>query len=204
MEEMWIASSNRGKVRELRRLVAEHIPLPLEIHSQSELPFYSSPQETGTSFEVNARIKARSLQAIKRTCWVMADDSGLEVEGLNHLPGVHSARYAGQRATDVENTIKLLKMIQLRCPTHRQAQFRCVIVAYSHTGTEYVVEGTLRGHISAKMQGAHGFGYDNVFIPEGQKHTLAEINVSEKNRISHRSIALCQLAEKIMAERNLS
>ena len=193
---VWIASSNKGKIREFKEILSYHTSFSLDFHAQSEISYYTPPPETGDSFEANARIKVRSICAIKKACWVVADDSGLEVEGLNYLPGVHSARYAGPRATDKENIDKLLKMIHLRCPTQRQAQFRCVIVASSPTDQEFVVEGTLRGHIIPNLRGTKGFGYDSVFVPQGKKHTLAEMELAEKNQISHRGIALRQLAKK--------
>lgn len=193
--ELWIASSNKGKIREFKSLLIDKVPFPLEIHSQDELPVYSLPRETGDSFEANARIKAKALRGMKKECWVIADDSGLEVEGLNGLPGVHSARYAGHRATDVENAIKLLKMISLRSATHRKAQFRCVIVAYSPDGSECIAEGVLRGEISRAMRGTGGFGYDSIFIPEGRENTLAEMEFAEKNQISHRGMALCRFSK---------
>ena len=193
--ELWIASSNKGKIREFESLLQDLLSCPVEIYSQDKLPVYSSPLETGDSFEANARIKARTLHVMKKKCWVLADDSGLEVEGLNNLPGVHSARYAGDKATDVENTTKVLKMINLRSATHRQAQFRCFMIAYSPDGTEHLAEGVLKGKISHAMSGTRGFGYDNIFIPEGQDKTLAEITSIEKNKISHRAMALRQLAK---------
>ena len=197
--ELWIASSNKGKIREFKNLLLDHLSLPMEIHSQDELPVYFPPPETGDSFEANARIKARALHGIKKNCWVLADDSGLEVEGLNNLPGVHSARYAGNKATDVENTTKLLKMISLRSPNHRKAQFRCIIVAYSPKGEEHILEGVLKGKISTTMRGTEGFGYDSVFIPLGQDKTLAEITLTEKNQISHRAIALHKFTQHLEA-----
>lgn len=193
--EVWIASSNKGKVREIGAFLSEHVSFPFEVHSQDEISVYFPPPETGDSFEANARIKARGLRALKTSHWVLADDSGLEAEGLNHFPGVHSARYAGDRATDVENRAKLLKMINLRCAMNRRAKFRCVIVAYSPEGVEYVVEGVLKGSISHQMKGTKGFGYDPLFIPEGLEKTMAEIELHEKNEMSHRGRALSQFTE---------
>lgn len=203
--EFWFASSNKGKIRELegfllREFSLEKGGISLEFHSQSEISVYSSPPETGDSFEANARIKARGLRALKSSCWVIADDSGLEVEGLNNLPGVHSARYAGDKATDIENRAKLLKMVGLRCATHRQAQFRCVMVVYSPKGVESVVEGVLKGSISRQERGAKGFGYDPLFIPEGWEKTMAEMELHEKNQISHRGQALNQVVKILQSE----
>ncbi len=195
---LWIASSNKGKVGEFKKLLQNLGPSNLtppswEVHSQSELSTYFSPPETGDSFEANARLKAKSLHGVKKDSWVMADDSGLEVCSLNNLPGIYSARYAGEKATDLENNMKVLKMLNLRCPHKRQAKFRCVIVAYSPNGQEYLTEGILNGEISETMKGKGGFGYDSVFIPEGHNQTLAELGSLVKNKISHRHQAFNQL-----------
>jgi XTP/dITP diphosphohydrolase len=187
--ELWLASNNRGKLIEFKTLLPN-----LDIHVQSELPVFTPPPETGKTFEENARIKARALRAVKTGVWVAGEDSGLEVAGLNNLPGIHSARYAGPNARDQENVAKLLKMMSLRSATNRVAQFQCCIVIYSPDGTEHVVQGTLSGQISAKVLGTEGFGYDPIFIPEGETKTLAELGLTRKNQISHRAQAIkkCQ------------
>lgn len=193
--ELWVATANGGKLAEFKSLLQ---PYGVEVHSVSELPVYSSPPETGETFEANARIKAKALAAVKGGHWVVADDSGLEVEGLNNYPGIYSARYAGDRASDAENTAKLLKMISLRCSTRRNAQFRCALVALSPEGKEVVVEGILQGQISMSQRGRDGFGYDDVFIPEGYEQTLAELGGAVKNQISHRARAIQKLREQIL------
>lgn len=190
--ELWVATSNRGKLDEFKSLLAEK---GLKVHSQSELNAYAIPKENGDSFEANARIKAKSLRSVKSNCWVIADDSGLEVKGLKNLPGIHSARYAGDGASDAENTAKLLKMMQLRGVADRSAQFRCVMVAYSPEGKEYVFDGSLKGMISKTQKGNQGFGYDNVFVPEGQEQTLAELGLAFKNKVSHRALAIRNFSE---------
>lgn len=188
---IWIATTNRGKLLEFQQLLPGWT-----IKSVADLKTYSPPPETGKTFEENARIKARSLKAMAPGDWVVADDSGLEVEGLQNLPGVHSARYAGPKASDPENNAKLLKMAQMRLANDkRQAQFRCVLVAYSPEGQEYVLEGTLLGVIADKLRGTTGFGYDPLFIPEGQDKTLAEIGIAAKNQISHRAQAFKKLKQ---------
>jgi XTP/dITP diphosphohydrolase len=183
--ELWVATGNRGKFIEFKTLLPG-----LELHMQSELPVFSQPPENGKTFEENARIKARALKSVKSGVWVVADDSGLEVAGLGNLPGIHSARYAGPKATDPENVAKLLKMIGLKTASNRQAQFRCSLVVYSPTGEETVVEGLLKGTIASKPAGTDGFGYDSVFIPEGETKTLAELGLTKKNQISHRAQAI--------------
>src|SRR4051812_23724126 len=118
MTSLWVATTNQGKFNEFRNILGTM----LDLHSAGELKVYSAPPETGKTFEDNARIKARSLKAIRPGEWVVADDSGLEVEGLNSMPGVHSARYAGDKASDAENVAKVLKMVQIRNAGNRSAR----------------------------------------------------------------------------------
>lgn len=189
--ELWIATGNPGKLKEFEKLLANFG----DIKSLKDLPAFTAPPETGKTFFENAKIKAKSLHAVKKDQWVIADDSGLIADGLNGLPGVHSARYAGDNARDVENTAKLLKMIDLRCATNRNAKFNCTIVAYDPHGKEHTFEGTLSGTIARSMRGTNGFGYDNVFIPNGYDKTLAELDMQTKNQISHRANAIKKLSE---------
>ncbi len=193
--ELWVGTTNSGKLSEIKNFF---IGTNVNVHSISELPVYSPPPETGQSFEDNARIKAKSLKAVKSDVWVMAEDSGLEVEGLNNLPGIHSARYAGETATDHQNTAKLLKMIGFKTANNRAAQFRCCMVVYSPDGDETVFNGILKGSISKGQKGTHGFGYDPVFIPEGSEKTLAELQPGEKNSFSHRAQALKQFKQQLL------
>ncbi len=186
---LWIATTSTGKLNEFKSLMGDRV----EIHSAGELSYYSSPPETGQSFEENARIKARALKALKPGTWVVADDSGLEVEGLGGLPGIHSARYAGDKASDRENVAKLLKMVQIRTPQNRKAQFRCVLVAYDPDGNEHTLEGIVTGQIATQARGTSGFGYDPVFIPDGHDQTFSELGPAVKNQLSHRAQAIRQL-----------
>ena len=126
---------------------------------------------------------------MKPNQWVFAEDSGLEVEGLNQLPGVHSARYAGQNASDAENRAKLLKMLQLRSPKNRQAAFQAVIALISPEKEQFFFSGELKGEIATKEIGQTGFGYDSIFIPQGESQTLAELGLGFKNKVSHRFLA---------------
>ncbi len=193
-QDLWIATGNTGKLNEFKMLFNRAL---LSIHSQSELPVFSAPPENGETFEANARIKARALKAMKGGHWVLGEDSGLEVKGLNGNPGIHSARYAGPRAADAENVAKLLKMMAIRQIADREATFRSLIVAFDPTGKEYVFEGTLNGIIAKAAKGTTGFGYDNVFIPEGQTQTLAELGLAFKNKISHRAQAVAKMIEVV-------
>lgn len=190
--EIWIATGNTCKLNEFKMLLNR---VAVQVHSQAELPVFSAPAENGASFVENARIKARALRSLKRDQWVLGEDSGLEVTGLAGLPGIHSARYAGPKASDAENVAKLLKMMQIRQVANRQALFRSVVVAFSPDGLEHIFEGEIRGEIAKAARGTTGFGYDSVFIPEGQTQTLAELGLAFKNRVSHRAVAVGKLVQ---------
>ncbi len=203
MQEIWFASSNNGKINEMKMLLNRLIGSgALELHSQAELPVFSQPPENGDSFVANARIKARALKAVKPGTWVFGEDSGLAVEGLNGLPGIHSARYAGPKAQDMENVAKLLKMMTLKPMSNRNAAFVSVIVAFDPQGQEHVFEGRLEGEISKNARGAQGFGYDPVFVPPGETKTLAELGLAFKNKVSHRAKATAPFIE--LLEKSLS
>ncbi len=190
--KLWLATGNKGKVEEIKNLLND---IAIEIHTQDEMSYFSQPPEDGNSFEDNARIKAKALHAMQSDSWTLADDSGLVVEGLGGLPGIHSARYAGPQARSSENNAKLLKMMQLRSADKRAAHFHCTLVAIDPNNKEYVFEGRLLGEIAKTARGDGGFGYDPVFIPEGQDKTVAEMSAAEKNAISHRSKALKAFVE---------
>ena len=185
--EIWIATGNHGKVKEYQQLLKD-IPTA-KIHTQSEIPGFSQRPEDGKTFVENARIKAKTLKAVKNNVWVIGEDSGLEVEGLNGLPGIHSARYAGPKASDSENVSKLLKMMTIRPMPNRQAQFKCALVVYTPDGQEWIFEGEMKGRIATKPVGLLGFGYDPVFIHDDQTQTLAEVGPGYKNQHSHRAQA---------------
>jgi XTP/dITP diphosphohydrolase len=188
MTQLWIATGNQGKLNEFKMLFN---CAPFEIHSQKDLPVFSPRPEDGDTFLANARIKAKSLHAVKSDVWTLGEDSGLQVNGLGGLPGIHSARYAGPKAADSENVAKLLKMMAIRHIADRSAQFVSHIVLISPQNEEFIFEGTLKGFISTAAKGTTGFGYDNVFKPEGSEQTLAELGLAHKNKISHRAQA-CQ------------
>jgi XTP/dITP diphosphohydrolase len=194
--ELWIGTSNKGKLTEFNLIAAKEKP-GLVIKSANDMPSYFAPPETGKSFLENARIKARSMKAMKSGLWVMSEDSGLEVEALGNLPGIHSARYAGPKAADSENCAKLLKMMQIKAVTDRKATFLCTIVAFDPQGTEHIFEGKMTGKISGKAIGVSGFGYDPVFVPEGQDKTLAELGPAFKLANSHRTQAFKELLAKL-------
>ena len=197
--ELWIATGNKGKLEEYKLSLAK-IP-ELKIFSQADLSSFTPQPENGLTFLDNARIKAKSLKALKPKDWVLGEDSGLEVEGLGNLPGIHSARYAGAHARDSENIAKLLKMMQIRRVPNRNAQFKCVAVIYTPENEEWVFTGDLKGQISLKAAGLMGFGYDPVFYLPDYQCTLAELSPDIKNTISHRALALLRLNQILELKR---
>jgi XTP/dITP diphosphohydrolase len=182
MTKIVIATRNRGKLAELRRILDG---LGVELCSAEDL---SLPEfiETGDSFVQNALGKARA--AVKASGLpALADDSGLVVDGLNGEPGVRSARYAGPQADDQENLRLLLQ--RLRSLPNRSAQFVCVAVLVAPDGREWTAEGRIDGHIVDEPRGNGGFGYDPIFQPVGELRTTAEMSPAEKDAISHRGRA---------------
>lgn len=194
--EIWIGTTNKGKLSEFTLLFQKELPT-LELKNLSHIPSYSQPPENGKTFEENARIKVRSLKAMKSGQWVFAEDSGLEVDALAGLPGIHSARYAGPNARDSENVAKVLKMMQIKQATSRDAKFVCTLIAYNPAGEELIFRGELKGQIAKLPAGQMGFGYDPIFIPEGQTKTLAELGPGFKIQNSHRTQATKALIEKL-------
>ena len=182
------ATNNKGKLKEMRAIF-EGLATVVSLH---DLGVDIDVVEDGETFLHNARKKAREIQAVVGGV-VFADDSGLTVDALDGAPGVYSARYAGEDATDEENVEKLL--LALKDKKDRTAHFVCTIVLLKEDGTEYTAEGFCDGVIAEAPQGENGFGYDPVFyIPELGK-TMAELSPEEKNSISHRRRALDKIKE---------
>lgn len=194
--EIWIGTTNKGKLSEFTLLFQKELPT-LELKNLTHLPTYVQPPENGKTFEENARIKAKSLKAMKPGQWVFAEDSGLEVEALGNLPGIHSARYAGANARDSENVTKVLKMMQIKAAQTRAAKFVCTMIAYNPAGEELIFKGELKGTIAKLPAGNMGFGYDPIFIPDGQTKTIAELGPGFKIQNSHRTQATKQLIERL-------
>ena len=186
---MILASRNDHKVRELGEMLpgVELRPLPDEV---------PSPVEDGDTFTANALIKARSAREATGEP-VVADDSGIEVEALGGRPGVRSARYAGEDATDGENLGKVLEEVEA-AGAGRRARYVCVIALIDETGEEHIFEATCEGELVPEPRGDGGFGYDPAFVPDGtgpeDDRTMAEISPQEKNAISHRGKAAAMLA----------
>ncbi len=190
-----VASGNAGKIREIAQLLGD---LSFRLVSMNE--FFGAPQhieETGTTFEENARLKATWVHE-RSGEWALADDSGLEVEALGGAPGVYSARFAGEKAGDAANVAKLLEALRTTPPAGRAARFRCVVALAGPEGGTCTAEGVCRGSIVAGPRGTGGFGYDPVFVPEGFAHTFAELDEGVKNAISHRGKALVNLRKELV------
>jgi XTP/dITP diphosphohydrolase len=187
MKRIVLATRNAGKINEIRSLLAG---LPLVLIPASEIPGAPEPDETYDTLEGNAGHKALELSAFTGLP-ALADDTGLEVSALGGRPGVYSARYAGIEANPVANRARLLAELTGR--TDRSARFRTVI-ALAEGETARYFEGVCDGSIAEAERGSGGFGYDPIFIPEGQVRTFAEMTLDEKNRISHRGAALKHLA----------
>ncbi len=191
--EILVATRNPGKVREIRKVFKG---LGLRVRSLRDFRKVPPMEEDGKSFAENALKKARFYSKAYGKLTV-SDDSGLEVDILKGLPGIHSARFAGERATDQENRQKLLHKLEGIPLSRRRARFRCFLALVSPEGREALVEGECRGKIGLKEVGRKGFGYDPLFILSGQDKTMAQLTIEEKNRISHRGKALRKLRKII-------
>lgn len=180
-------TKNAGKVRELKELLAG---LPVNLQSLNEFENIVEPEETGETFAENAVIKA-VYYAQETGLAALADDSGLEVAALNNAPGVYSARYAGEKATDAEKISKLLNEMKTVKEENRSARFVCAIVLTDKTGKIiFQAEGVCGGKIALAPAGKNGFGYDPVFIPEGFDETFGELSGAIKSNLSHRARAI--------------
>jgi len=179
------ASNNKHKIQEIKEL----LPKYLEVVSLEQIGCMEDIPETATTIEGNAILKANYVtQNYGFSCF--ADDSALEVEALNGRPGVHSARYAGEKKDDQDNIHKLLS--ELENKTNRNAQFK-TIIALNFNEEQHIFTGIVQGKISIEKRGVNGFGYDSIFVPENYEKTFAELNSEEKNKISHRTRAVEQL-----------
>jgi len=177
-----LATSNPGKVAELRSMLPSTIP----VRSLLDLGL-TGPEETGTTFAENAALKAIDIST-RVPGLVVADDSGLEVDALGGAPGVYSARFAGEPPDDRRNIDLLLKRLSGKPESERTARFRCAIATARYGKVMLTAEGICEGHIGHECRGFDGFGYDPVFVlPSGR--TMAELKTEEKNQISHRAVA---------------
>lgn len=187
MTTIVLASRNKHKIEELRAILGE---LGVELKSALDFEALREVEEDQPTLEGNALKKARYVYG-QTGFPALADDTGLEVDALNGRPGVYSARYAGENATYGENVEKLLEELNAVTAGERRAQFRTVIAFVSGEG-EHTMQGVCRGAITDTPRGDKGFGYDPVFQPDGYSQTFAELDQEEKNRISHRGLAIAE------------
>ena len=189
--DLVIATSNQHKLREFRELLRE---LPLTILSLADFPRIPPIVEDGKTFYENALKKATTV-AQHTGKLTVADDSGIEVAVLGGKPGVLSARFAGEGASDEDNNAKLLEELDGVPPEKREACFKCVLVIATTGGETAFVEGECKGTIIYEPRGKHGFGYDPLFLVPEYNKTFSEISPEEKNKISHRARALRKLLQ---------
>lgn len=189
-QKLVLASNNKGKLKEIQSILR---PLNMDVVTQTELDIQSVP-ETGLTFVENAIIKARHA-AQKSGLAALADDSGLAVDFLNGQPGIYSARYAGENASDTDNVIKLLAALKGVPAEKRLAQFHCVMVYMrdAQDPTPIICHGSWQGKILSQQQGENGFGYDPIFYVASHDCSAAELSQEIKNSLSHRGKALQQL-----------
>jgi XTP/dITP diphosphohydrolase len=184
------ATNNLNKLKEVQEMLSNTV----EIVSLKDINCFDEVDETETTLEGNAKLKADYItQKFGYNCF--ADDTGLEVESLDGKPGVYSARYAGEPVNSENNMQKLLT--ELKGKENRKAQFRTA-VCLNLNGEQYVFEGTCKGEILKEKQGIEGFGYDPLFKPAGFSESFANMNSEDKNKISHRGIAMQQLIDFLL------
>lgn len=184
-----IATGNMGKAKEFEKMFAK---AGYQIKTMKDFPELPEVQETGQTFEENARLKAETIANILQ-CPVLADDSGLTVDALGGMPGIYSARFAGEQKSDASNNAKLMHELTDVADENRTAQFHCTLVFAAPQKESLVVEGIWNGRIARIPRGENGFGYDPLFIVDGLEKTSAELTPEEKNEISHRGQAMKKL-----------
>lgn len=192
--DLIFATNNRNKIREINNILGECFRLL----SLEDINFNDDIPENEPALEGNALFKARYIAGMTGMN-VFADDTGLEVEALNGDPGVHSARFAGEDKDSGANIEKLLNL--MTGSMNRKARFR-TIIALIFNGREYLFEGTVNGEILRERRGSNGFGYDPVFLPEGKQLTFAQMDLDEKNTISHRARAFDKLRAFLCIDQN--
>lgn len=195
---VFLASKNPGKAREIAAILGT---AGIELAGAPQ--DWVAPEETGTTYRENALLKARSLLAFTGAAAV-ADDSGIEVDALDGAPGVRSARFAGEGATDEENLAKLIDVIRATPPDRRGARYRCVAVFVSPDTPEVSTDGVVEGSLIEDRRGSGGFGYDPIFVAIGQTRTMAQMSAAEKDAISHRGKAFRALATALQPQPSAS
>lgn len=191
-----IATGNQHKLEEISLMLSD---FDIEVRSMKDMELDGLEiEESGSTFEENAVIKAETV-ARKTGILALADDSGLEVDALAGAPGVYSARYAGEKATDAANNAKLLADLENVPLENRQGRFVCALAAVFPDGRQIVVRGTVEGYIDFEEKGSHGFGYDPLFLIPSYQQTFGELGPVIKNSMSHRGRAIEAMKEKLSA-----
>ena len=193
MNKMVIASKNKGKVKEIKKLLSD---MPFDVISMLEEDVDIDIVEDGRTFEENALIKAKAVKN-HISAIVVADDSGLEVDYLDGAPGIYSARFAGEGSSDEQNYMKLLSMLEGVEESKRTARFVCAIAVVLPDNSNLIVKGECEGRIGFKPEGDNGFGYDPLFYIPQFDATMAQLDISVKNSISHRAKALGKLVKRL-------
>lgn len=189
-----IASNNKNKIYEIKKILGDKFE---QILSQREAGIEHETVEDGNTFLENARKKAREIAEISG-CAALADDSGICVHALGGEPGIYSARYSGGHGNDLDNNNLVLK--NLKDKQDKTAHYTCAVALVYPDGRELSAEGYMYGEITENSRGDRGFGYDPIFVPEGESRTVAQMTDEEKNAISHRANALRLLLSKIASE----
>lgn len=193
MKEIIVATKNKGKAKEFEKLFSAH---GFQVRTLLDYPEIDEVEETGTTFEENAVLKAEAVsKQLNRP--VIADDSGLIVDALEGRPGIYSARYAGAEKSDEANMVKVLNELSNIPDEKRTARFYCALAVALPGQSTYTVFGTCEGEILKERRGTNGFGYDPIFYVFEKKRAMAELSSEEKNAISHRAKALGKLEQAI-------
>jgi XTP/dITP diphosphohydrolase len=190
MHTLIVATHNQGKLKEIQALLHG---LPFHVYSASERSI-PEPEETGDSFIANARLKAEHASALAPDCYVLADDSGMEVACLDGQPGIYSARWGGETKDFTRAMRKVEDAIRAKGlePQGQEARFISVLALAKAGQPTICFEGIARGTLTFPPRGTHGFGYDPIFIPQGHTHSFAELSAEEKQSLSHRTQAFTQ------------
>ena len=195
MHQLLLATRNSHKTREFAEILGDGF----DVHDLADVAELPMVQETGLTFEANAILKAVETSKYFQEL-VLADDSGLEVDALHGAPGIYSARYAGENASDAANIAKLLAELTRYDPAPHSARFRCSLALAREGKILGIFEGVVEGTIVDEPRGSAGFGYDPVFQPQEFEQTFAEFSPVEKNRISHRTRAIRSLRTALLAK----
>lgn len=194
MKQLIFATSNEGKIKEIRAVLAD---MDYQVMSMAEAGIHIEIDENGADFEENAMIKARAVHDVCHGL-VLADDSGLEIDYLNKEPGVHSARYMGEDTPYQVKNARILEMMEGVPMEQRTARFVCVIAAVFPDGRCAAVRETMEGYIGLEARGKQGFGYDPIFYMDPGGLSNGEMSLEEKNRLSHRGKALEAMKKELL------